>query len=331
MRLTPFKSSITLNMRSLLSRHARCVLNTSLINKLSRFSTVSPVPTSSAIVSCQYVGVPVSVKAYYLARSIDILRIHSHIYGTGSSCEFQPKSVTVIIDEELRQYISVFKYGSVVMFNIPEANHLEHLRRVKEAAVVSPIAEELQHTEDYKVLVNHLLEKPSILKSEHLNIRNLDNKNIAIVSTVMAQTVALDYCEIIVNRIMESFMMMNMKIEESGNFDQLKVTDLYKLIATNNTVITNVLSKLGIFEGSDAAWENQDYSDTWEILRKDFELDNRYKDIALKLDIVKDNTRFFLEILHNKKSTKLEWTIIILIAAEIMIGLTGLAMPFIND
>lgn len=59
-------------------------------------------------------------------------------------------------------------------------------------------------------------------------------------------------------------------------------------------------------------------------LRKDFELDYRFKDLSLKLDVVKDNCKFFLEILQNKKSTKLEWIIIILIAAEIGIGLIDL-------
>lgn len=266
------------------------------------------------------------MKAYYVARNIEIHKIHTNIYGTSNKQEFYAKSITVTIDESLSQYISVFKYGSVVMFNIPEAMHLEHLRKIKEIAVVSPIAEGMQHTEDFRVIVNEHLEKPSVLKSEHLNIRNLNNKNLAIVSTVMAQTVALDYCEVVVNKIVEQFMLMNVQIEESGNFDKLKTQDLYKLVASNNTVITNVLSKLGIFEGSDAAWENQDYSDTFELLRKDFEIDNRFKDLSLKLEHVKDNARFFLEILHNNKSTKLEWTIIILIGAEIIIGLSGLAL-----
>ncbi len=35
---------------------------------------------------------------------------------------------------------------------------------------------------------------------------------------------------------------------------------------------------------------------------------------------------FFLEVLHNQKSTKLEWIIIILIAGEMVIGLLGLGM-----
>jgi uncharacterized Rmd1/YagE family protein len=273
-----------------------------------------------------YLGNPVATKAYFIARSIEIHKIHSNIYGSNNKQEFHSKSVTVTIDESLSQYIAVFKYGSVVMFNIPEVMHVEHLRKIKEVAVISPIAEGMQHTEDFKVIVNEHLDKPSGLKSEHLNIRCLDSKNLAIVSTVMAQTVALDYCEVIVNRIVEQFMHMNVKIEESGKFDDLNPEDLYRLVAANNTVITNVLTKLGIFEGSDAAWENQDYSDTFELLRKDFEIDNRFKDLSLKLEHVKDNARFFLEILHNNKSTKLEWIIIILIAAEIFIGLTGLAL-----
>ena len=61
-------------------------------------------------------------------------------------------------------------------------------------------------------------------------------------------------------------------------------------------------------------------------MRKDFELDYRYKDLSLKLDIVKEDARFFLEVLHTEKSTKLEWTIIWLIAIEIGIGLAGLSM-----
>jgi len=135
----------------------------------------------------------------------------------------------------------------------------------------------------------------------------------------MAQTVALDYYAASAERMLESFMQMNMKIENSGSFSfySLEAVSLYKLIASNNTVITNVLSKLGIFEGSDAAWENADYHYTWEALRKEFELDYRFKDLSMKLDIVKENTRFFLEMMHNNLTTKLEWFIIALLSVEV--------------
>jgi len=129
-------------------------------------------------------------------------------------------------------------------FNIPEASHLEHLRRIKEAAATKSIADGLQHTEDYKIRIHAHLEKPSVIKAEHVNIRRLDPKNITIVSTVMAQTVALDYYQNQCDRMLESFMHMNMKIEATGSFDPALNDGLYKLIVSNDTVITNVIYKV---------------------------------------------------------------------------------------
>ena len=72
----------------------------------------------------------------------------------------------------------------------------------------------------------------------------MDRNNIVIIGTVMAQTVALDHYAESVERMIVSFMGMNMKIEKTGDFDLLNKKDLYKLVASNNTVITNVLSKV---------------------------------------------------------------------------------------
>ena len=49
--------------------------------------------------------------------------------------------------------------------------------------------------------------------------------------------------------------------------------------------------QLGLFEGSEAAWENANYHITLESLRKEFEIENRFNDISMKLDLVKDNAR----------------------------------------
>lgn len=43
----------------------------------------------------------------------------------------------------------------------------------------------------------------SVVKAEHVNISNLDRHNISIIATVMAQTVALDYYQESVDRMLE--------------------------------------------------------------------------------------------------------------------------------
>lgn len=198
----------------------------------------------------------VNVKAYFIARNIDILKVDTNVYGSTRHA-YQSKNVTINIDPYLNQHISVFKFGSVVFFNVPEAQHLEHLRRISEIAVTNRIDGKM-HTEDYKIIIHDNLEKPSVIKAEHVNIQRLDSNNITIVATVMAQTVALDYYAVIVENMIGQFMNLNSAIEKTGKFKE-SPEFLYQLIARNNVVITTVLSKLGIFEGSDAAWDNAGY------------------------------------------------------------------------
>lgn len=181
----------------------------------------------------------------------------------------------------------------------------------------------LQHTEKYTVMIDQHLSLPSAVKAEHVNVKELDKNNISIISTVMSQTVALDYYAQLVDRMLESFTKLNINVENTGEFKLMDHKYLHRLVASNNRIFTNVLSQLGIFEGSDAAWDNNDYTTTWDLLRKDFEIESRFKDLSLKLDIIKDNAKFFLEILHNDGSRKLEWIIIVLIAVEVGIAIGG--------
>lgn len=94
--------------------------------------------------------------------------------------EYQKKSVILTLNESLNQHISVFKYGSVVLFNIPNENHLECLNQIKDAAIASIADDEPRFKDDYKIVVNDKLDKPSVVKAEHLNIRILDKNNITI-------------------------------------------------------------------------------------------------------------------------------------------------------
>eukprot|EP00596_Hydrurales_sp_CCMP1899_P010276 CAMPEP_0119038788 /NCGR_PEP_ID=MMETSP1177-20130426/7913_1 /TAXON_ID=2985 /ORGANISM="Ochromonas sp, Strain CCMP1899" /LENGTH=333 /DNA_ID=CAMNT_0007001819 /DNA_START=126 /DNA_END=1124 /DNA_ORIENTATION=- len=281
--------------------------------------------TQTIVIPTAAEGVQVDVKAYFIAaRGIDVIHVEGNLYGNNNNPQKykDKKSMIMTVDAELNQYISIFKYGSCVFFNIPVAHHLEHIRRIKEISSGVPsvdgissglssadgvLVEGLQHNENYKIIIHKNLSKPSVIKAEHVNIRCLDINNLVIIGTVMAQTVALDYYAETTEKMLKTFTKMNISVEESGNFNHLDKKSLYKLVASNNTVITNLLSKLGIFEGSDAAWENADYYTTWEALRNDFELDNRFRDLSLKLDMVKDNAKYFLEMAHNNKSTKLEW------------------------
>lgn len=51
-------------------------------------------------------------------------------------------------------------------------------------------------------------------------------------------------------------------------------------------------------------------------MRSEFEIDSRFENIEFKLNLIQQNAKFFLEMLNDKKSNSLEWTIIVLILFE---------------
>ncbi len=62
-----------------------------------------------------------------------------------------------------------------------------------------------------------------------------------------------------------------------GKFTAAQKKELFQLVARNNTVRTDVISKLGILERQEAAWKDPDYNYVWEgekhILREGRERD----------------------------------------------------------
>ena len=125
------------------------------------------------------------------------------------------------------------------------------------------------------------------------------------------------------HRIHKSFVtccQFNRSVELTGKFVAIERYNLFKLVAQNNAVLIAVLSKLSLLERNDIAWKLPAYSGLWEGLREEFELDGRFENLKYKLNLIQDNTKFFLEIMHNQKSDMLEWTIIVLISFEIVLS-----------
>ena len=300
------------------------------------YLSISDKKTHHGIIPSPSAGTAVEVQGYYCSRGFDLRKLSKAKDLRYSTCtkHIDSKSITFTLDSSKNEHITIFNYGSIVLFNVPQVEHSMHLETIKEVALVTPLGtregkEKKTITDNYRLMIHPNMQGlPSCIKAEHLNIKQLDIHYLTIVATVMAQTVSLDYYADFVDDMLESFMKMNLKVEHMDGsksaVNQLDKQLLYKLVASNNTVITNVLSKLGIFEGSDASWEAHEYHYAWEALRTEFELDYRFKDLSLKLDIVKDNARFFLSILNTEKGESLEWIIIFLIAGEIVLGITTL-------
>eukprot|EP00959_Pyramimonas_sp_CCMP1952_P168075 3512359-Pyramimonas_sp.AAC.1 len=218
-----------------------------------------------------------------------------------------------IIPNDPGRYIVVFKYGSVVCFNLSLQeiqDTLEIARRYTTTRFDNP------QSDDYTVVIRPSLKEWSIFEGDCVVLRRLDVNNLRVISSVLGQTVALYHYELQVDKMLELFSELNSKTESTGTFSMSK-RRLFQLVAALNKLMVDSITKLGLLKRSDTAWHFAQYGEVWEGIRKDFELDERFESLNYKLELIITQAKFYMEILQNRKSDTLEWTIIILIGAEI--------------
>ncbi|KAG5179001.1 hypothetical protein JKP88DRAFT_264457 [Tribonema minus] len=275
-------------------------------------------------------------------------------------------------------FIVLFKYGSVVFFNMSLEEQECHLAQIRQVCDPTPLPAKEARSEDLTLKVYEHLEDASRMCEDYTVVRALDLKNVMVISSVMAQTVALDHyasvvdkrygavvaldhyaadvdvdkrygavvaldhytADVDVDKMVMTFTELNAGLETQGVFNKagkhrlFKVSSvfdeagkhrLFKLVGQQNTVFMDLVSRLALLEKSDVAWKHAEYYKVWEGLRNEYELKDRFSHLEWKLNLIQRNTKFFLEILHNQKSDNLEWTIIILIAFEIIVSLADMA------
>jgi uncharacterized Rmd1/YagE family protein len=301
-----------------------------------------PVDTSddsSVEAQCKERGTYITVKAYLLGTSVDLKGLQSEplfdavppnsrsanyviLKCTDNMHDYSSSITTRNGMEDKREsssnyrHIVVFQYGSVVLFNFADHDEEEYLQIVRKYA--SGLLTETRK-DDYAIVENPSLDTWMQDGHDYIMLKRFDIDCIRTIGSVLGQSIALDYFVRQVDGMVAEFTDLNRGMEKTGTFT-MKRKKLFQLVGKANSNLADVILKLGLFERSDVAWKNAKYAQIWEYLRDEYELTQRFGSLDYKLKFVEHNVRYFLEILQNRKSDFLEWLIIFLISAEILIG-----------
>ncbi|KAL3650046.1 hypothetical protein CASFOL_006449 [Castilleja foliolosa] len=278
----------------------------------------------------------IPVRAFFFSTSVDLKSLVEHNkqnfippssrmtnyvvlrYGDFSP---QPNGLGFSLGASQCCYMVVFQYGSIVLFNVNDHEVDGYLKIVKRHA--TGLLPEMKKDE-YEVR-----EKPALNTwmeggLDYIMLQYLNVDGIRTIGSVLGQSIALDYYVRQVDGMVGEFTDINRGMEKTGTFT-MERKKLFQLVGKANSNLADVILKLGLFERSDIAWKDAKYAQIWEYLRDEFELTQRFASLDFKLKFVEHNIRFLQEILQNRKSDFLEWLIIILIGAEILISVYDIA------
>ena len=142
-------------------------------------------------------------------------------------------------------------------------------------------------------------------------------KYLRLIMLNVSQSVALDYYSHQTNALLEETNYHTQILEKKGQLD-ISGKNLKKYIGRTLNLKNKIAENLYIFDSPDVTWENEVLNKVDMSLKNTFDLQVRFRNIQEGLEIVKENLDLFKDIMQHRKSTVLEWIIIILILVEVI-------------
>ena len=289
--------------------------------------------------SSRFTGVMHPVTAIHLGQSIDISSVINQVFPV----TLKPDNGVALTDTKSlvvelpvvessdpnaapSRYMAVYGFGSVVGLNVPKAEFQLYLDKIR-YHVLDPVQVGSERKEDFGVVLHPTNLYPEdvagseeasapIITGDYCVMSTLDLDGVAVISNIMAQTVALDTYNDTANDFLNRFAAINSSVRATGKFKSSDKSFLVKSVAHNNAIFIDMISKIRLKDRSDTAWKISRYEDIHYGLKAEFEIDDRFDQIEYKLNLIQQNSKFFLQVLASEKSNSLEWTIVILIVAE---------------
>lgn len=221
--------------------------------------------------------------------------------------------------ENVDRFIYLFYFGAAVFINFTtdETNRfIQYLKNI----TTNP---ELKANNPYKYLESYTLkiepESDFSVANDALVIPQYKDYHLYIISLILAKSVSLEKLEINLDNIFDEVEQI-FEAMEKGRFT-LRDKSLSKMAATIMRFKYTSISNIMLLDEPDIVWENDEAASLYEDLSNLFELKDRYSKIRHKSETLLDITEVFSNMSYSKRSMRLEWAIIILIAIEIFLYL----------
>ena len=214
-------------------------------------------------------------------------------------------------------WVYLFYFGGIVFLNCGDdiiARCIEGLKQHLEQLREQP---QLRFREDYRLEINPAAE-PSIT-NDCAVMPVFKQELLEIICFVIAKSVALERIEEHVDAVFDEVGVMINRLGQGV----LELPDkrLAKLASVVLGFKYTSIAHIMVLDKPESTWDNEEADRFYLTISNLFELRPRYQEIKHKAETLLDVTDVFSSLSHARRSARLEWIIIILIAFEIIMAL----------
>jgi required for meiotic nuclear division protein 1 len=268
-------------------------------------------------------------KAFAITHEIDLNKIAIHCGIPKKFTWEQPlilrgNILNTILKKNMdeTQMVLVFSFGSVVFINQSSSKEITDFFQFIQAFEPDlDIKNAYRYTDDYSL---HIKETESLeLTDEYVVVPEYEVFHPELISTVLAKSVALEKTEEQLGKIHDTLETMIDRLEKGklriGNKELARTTA--KIVRHEY----NTLAYIMILDKPDITWSSSTANEFYDRMLEFFELNDRYKILKSKTDILYNIMDGFSTISHSIRGLFVEWIIVSLILFEIVLTLLGIA------
>jgi len=247
------------------------------------------------------------VVSYQIADTIDV-KLFSAAFK-GELYFSDPSELFYKIDSE--QFVYVFKYGAVCFLNYDAVGISQFL------LLITPFCKTLF---DDSLTEEYLVETGAKELRVGFNKIEVPSANIDVLRLVMlnvSQSVALDYYEEQMSKLLEEANFHTQRLVDKGKLD-ISGKKLKQYIGRTLLLRNRIAESIYVFDSPPETWENESLNRIDNDLKRTFDLQVRVRTMSEGLAIIRDNLELFRALLQHRYSNILEWIVILLILVEVL-------------
>jgi len=262
-------------------------------------------------------------KAYAIANEIDLNQIAVHCgirkkYTWEEPLILKDGILESILHKKVNdtQQVLVFSFGSVVFVNHQAKEITAFFRYLHSFEPQIDMQNAGRFTDDYSL---HAEATDTIeLTDEYAVVPEHEVFYPELISTVLAKSVALERIEEQLGRINDKLEIMLDRLEKGklriGNKELARTTARIVLHEYNTLAYVMILDKPEI------TWTNSNAGEFYDRMMEFFELNDRYKILKNKTEVLYHIMEGFSTISHSMRGLFVEWIVVILIVIEVILS-----------
>jgi uncharacterized Rmd1/YagE family protein len=212
----------------------------------------------------------------------------------------------------------LFRYGAVVLFGLQteeKDNFLDYLTPLVTDAFAHP------ETENAELLINPTgLER---IKDGYILLHEFSVERLQIVADILAKTIVLAHYESRLATVFDQIEPFAASLQHQTNTRQ-QGRELLRQLGNTLLVQHKIVGRVEIIDKPELLWESPELEHLYLRLENEYEIRERHHALERKLTLISRTAETILEFMQHQTSLRVEWYIVILIVAEILLSLYDL-------